>query len=138
MTNKDKSIQKLQNELANLKKQITRLKEADSAWRERQRDLEKSETKLQLFLKSTPARIINIDLNGNILYINHTTTRRAVREVLGKNVYDSLSPEEQKRLKQILSAVIKTGKKIQLMALLYINYQLMTTKETLLLIIFPI
>ena len=71
MANKDKSIQKLGSEIIDLKKQITRLKKAEAACREMQIDLKKSESKLQLLLKTTPARIVNIDLDGNILFINH-------------------------------------------------------------------
>ena len=87
------------------------MKMAEKACLEKQKNLESSEAKLQLLLETTPARIVNLDLNGNILYINHTTTRRTVKEVREKNVYDLLSPEEQKKLKQILRTVIKTGRK---------------------------
>jgi len=111
MTTTDKTIQRLRSEIIDLKNQIIQLKKSEKSCMTKQKELEKSAKKLELLLKTTPVRIINLDVKGNILYINHTRANRKVRDVLGKNVYDLLSPVEQKKLKQILKRVVKTGRK---------------------------
>jgi PAS domain S-box-containing protein len=111
MTHNNKSTLKLKSEIKTLKKQIQLLKNREAGCQKTLKALKSSEAKLQQLLKTTPARIANLDLDGNILFINHTTSKRPVREVLGKNVYDLIPPEEQKKLRQILKNVIKKGRK---------------------------
>lgn len=111
MISKEKTKRVLQSEMREQQRQINQFRKAEKDWESRREELEKSVSKLQLLIKTTPARIINLDLDGNILFINHTTTKRTVNEVTGKSVFDFLSPAEQKKLKQILNKVIKTGRR---------------------------
>ncbi|MFC2165268.1 PAS domain S-box protein, partial [Acidobacteriota bacterium] len=73
-------------------------------------ELKKSEEKRLLFLKSTPERMVNIDLKGKILYVNQASTRK-IEDLIGTDSFQYVIPEERKRLKQIIKYVVQAGKK---------------------------
>jgi len=110
MNSKDETIKQLRSELKDLRKQITLFKKVEIELQKTHDELKKSEEKRLLFLKSAPERILNIDLNGKILYINQAKTRRT-KDLIGTDAFQYAIPEERKKLKQIIKYLVQTGKK---------------------------
>jgi len=72
-----------------------------------------SEAKWQAITENSPDHIMMIDINGTILFINHTVAGLSVNEVIGKSVYDYVTPEQVPLMKEKYSTAIHTGKPVQ-------------------------
>ncbi len=70
----------------------------------------KFEINWRSLVENIPERIITLDRNGIILFINRTSPNRTVEEVIGKSVYSFLPTDEQKKLQKILYNLFETGK----------------------------
>jgi len=104
------TIQRLETKTRSLEKQIGRLKESLRTCQKTHKELKRSDAKLRLLFKTTPARIINTDLKGRILYLNYASTRN-VKDIIGKHINQFIVPEERKKIKQIMDFVTQSGKK---------------------------
>jgi len=110
MISKDGTIKQLRSEKRKLQAQISQYKKAELGLQKALDELKKSEKKRLLFLKSTPERILNIDLKGKILYINQSQTVRT-KDFLGTEIFQHVIPEERNKVKQIIKYVAQTGRK---------------------------
>ncbi|MFW9988580.1 MAG: PAS domain S-box protein [Candidatus Odinarchaeota archaeon] len=68
------------------------------------------EKKWRSLIEHSPERIITLDRNGIVLFINRTPPNMTVEEAIGKSVYNFLPTDEQKKLHKILHKVFETGK----------------------------
>ena len=109
MNSKDETIKQLRSEIKDLRKQITLFKMAEKDWVSKQKELLQSVAKLRLLLKTAPARVLNLDLAGNVLFINHTKTRHSINEVLGRNAYDFILKKDREKAKKNLGRALSTG-----------------------------
>jgi PAS domain S-box-containing protein len=69
-----------------------------------------SDVKWQSIFKNCPDIIICIDRDGRVLFINHTISGVPVEEVVGKKLYDFMSPENAKKAREAIEATFRTGK----------------------------
>jgi PAS domain S-box-containing protein len=84
---------------------ITKRKQAEEALRD-------SEEKWRAIVQNTPDIILNLDLDGKILFINHTESGYKIEDMIGKSVYGFIPPEQRRKTKESIKKVIKTGKPV--------------------------
>ena len=61
-------------------------------------------------LRQLPVTILIIDHAGTIKFINYTVSPLKISDVVGKTIYDYISPEEQSIARDALKQAISTGK----------------------------
>jgi PAS domain S-box-containing protein len=72
--------------------------------------VKESEVKWQSILQNCPDIIISIDRDGRVLFINHTISGIPVEHVIGKELYDFMSPEAVRKAREAIESAFKTGK----------------------------
>ncbi len=82
---------------------ITRRKRAEKA-------LLESESKWRSITENSPDRIMLLDRDANILFINHTIPGLSREQVIGTSFYDYALPECRKIIEECFKQVLKTGK----------------------------
>ncbi|MFX1376552.1 MAG: PAS domain S-box protein [Promethearchaeota archaeon] len=70
----------------------------------------KNELNWRSLVEHSPERIISLDRNGIILFINKTAPNRTVENLIGTSVYNLLPSDEKKKLHKILYEIFETGK----------------------------
>ncbi len=71
--------------------------------------LKKSEERWQFITKYTPDNIMELDLDGNILFINHTVPDLTVDEVIGKSIYQFVPEKFRGNMRETFSRVLSRG-----------------------------
>ncbi|MFC1651215.1 PAS domain S-box protein, partial [Candidatus Latescibacterota bacterium] len=71
--------------------------------------LRKSEERQRSILESSSDLIMRVDRKGTIKYINYVLSGFKKEEVIGRTIYDFLSPEFHKKIKSSLRRVFDTG-----------------------------
>ncbi|MBN1223334.1 MAG: PAS domain S-box protein [Candidatus Aminicenantes bacterium] len=110
MNNDGSEPNRLPAETKELRRRISRQKSASEKLKRDNTALRNELKKRQIFLKATPERVINVDLNGKILYINHTISEK-IRDVIGASLYKFFPAGERKIFKDLLNAVTRSGKR---------------------------
>ncbi|MFC1476054.1 PAS domain S-box protein [Candidatus Zixiibacteriota bacterium] len=91
------------NAIAVYARDITERKLADDALRE-------SEEKWRSLAETSPDHIMNLDLEGNILFVNHIDPEFSWDQVIGRPIYDFISAQYHRPVKNCLQRVRQTGK----------------------------
>ncbi|NHI92234.1 MAG: PAS domain S-box protein [Candidatus Lokiarchaeota archaeon] len=71
--------------------------------------LKKSEEKYRTLLETSPDHILITDLNGKIEYINRHPSDFELGTVIGKQIYEFISPEFHEDQKNVIMDVLETG-----------------------------
>src|SRR5665648_839612 len=93
MEDSEKIKERLINELARLRQQITKLKESEIKHKKTEEDLKRSQQEFASLFKSSPEALIYVDKKGKILDINAQFTKLfgyTLEEIKGKNVDSGL------------------------------------------------
>lgn len=64
-----------------------------------------NEEKWRSLIKFAPDYIIHVDLDGNIQYINRTPDQTSISEMMGRNVYELIMPNEKDNVEEIFNYV---------------------------------
>ena len=80
-----------------------------------------NEDKWRSLIKFAPDYVLHVDLDGNIQYINRTPSETSISEMMGRNVYDLIMPNERNKLKKIFEHVFES-KGIGRFESLFYNY----------------
>ncbi|HEC40359.1 MAG TPA: PAS domain S-box protein, partial [bacterium] len=72
--------------------------------------LKESEEKWRSITKYTPDNIMQLDLEGNILFINHTVPDLSIDDVIGKSIYQFVPEKFRENMKNTFARVLGTGK----------------------------
>ncbi|UCC61237.1 MAG: PAS domain S-box protein, partial [Dehalococcoidia bacterium] len=80
---------------------ITTRKQAEEA-------LKESEEKWRILVQSAPERVMMVDRDGTILYINRVSPGRAVDEVIGTKMYDYTLPKDKATVRKVLKSVFQS------------------------------
>lgn len=64
---------------------------------------------LQTILQSAPDRILQVDREGAIHFINNTITGYSPEQLIGRSMFEFTAPEDHARLRQVLEAVFTDG-----------------------------
>jgi len=78
--------------------------------KQREESLKESEGRWRSLVENAPEKILTVDRDGIILFINRTSPGRTVEGVLGTSVYNYLPPDVQDKTKQVLELVFQSGK----------------------------
>ena len=93
MEDSEKSKERLINELAKLRQQITKLKESEIKHKKTEEDLKRRQQEFASLFKSSPEALIYVDEKGKILDINAQFTKLfgyTLEEIKGKNADSGL------------------------------------------------
>ncbi len=71
--------------------------------------LKESEERWRSITNYTPDNIMQIDLDGNILFINHTVPDLSIDEVIGKPIYQFVPEKYRENVKKTFARVLSTG-----------------------------
>ena len=102
MRDDQKTKAELLQEVETLRKHVAELKQT-------QETLRKSEEKWRSLLKDTPDIVIIVDRDDTIRFINHTVPGIKEQGVIGKKVYDYISPEHHDTMREDLERIFQTG-----------------------------
>ncbi len=80
-----------------------------------------NEEKWRSLIKFAPDYVLHVDLDGNIQYINRTPNETSISEMMGRNIYGLITPNERNDLKKIFAQVYET-KNIGRFESLFYNY----------------
>ncbi len=72
--------------------------------------LRESEERWRSITKYTPDNIMQLDLEGNLLYINHTVPDLSIDEVIGKSIYQFVPEKFRENMKNTFARVLSTSK----------------------------
>ncbi|WP_291725732.1 PAS domain S-box protein [Bernardetia sp.] len=87
-----------------------------------------NEGKWRSLIKFAPDYVLHVDLDGNIQYINRTPKETSISEMMGRNVYGIITPNERGQLKKIFEQVYETKNIGRFESLIYnFNTQSRTT-----------
>ena len=109
MRDEDKTRDDLLAELADLRERFQRLARGEEASGAASR-----EPRLRTLLENSPDVITVLDLEMNVLYLNHTQPGLRLEDTLGKRSTDAMSPDERERFVSAFDAVLSTGLSQQL------------------------
>jgi len=112
MEDSEKSKERLINELAKLRQQITKLKESEIKRKKIEEDFEKSRQEFTSLFKNNPEALIYTDEKGNILDINPCFSALfgyTLEEIKGRNIDNGMitAPDKMKEAKKLTSEVLK-------------------------------
>lgn len=74
-----------------------------------EKKLKESEEKMRALVEYSPDFITRTDLDGKILYINHTPPNLSEEEILGESLFRFVKPEYQKIYREKFKKAIKRG-----------------------------
>jgi PAS domain S-box-containing protein len=72
--------------------------------------LRQSESRLRSVTDNAPGRLLTVDRDGVVTFINRVAPGHDVQEVIGKSMYLFIPPEEAKEVQRVLETVFQTGK----------------------------
>jgi len=74
--------------------------------------IKESEERWRSLVENIPEedRVLIVDKDGKILYVNRVQSNRSIHEILGKNALDFTEPKDRLKIKKILEAVFSSGK----------------------------
>ncbi len=98
-----KEEEELINEIGNKLKKIIEQKEAEQK-------LKESEEKWRSLTEYSSDNIMTVDLNYNILFINHTIPSVTREEIIGKSLFSYIPEEFQESAKECFRRVLESGK----------------------------
>ncbi len=81
-----------------------------------------NEEKWRSLIKFAPDYVLHVDLDGNIQYINRTPNETSISEMMGRNIYSIIIPNERQELKEIFNYVFES-RNIGRFESLFYNYQ---------------
>ena len=73
-------------------------------------ELNRYKERLENLTQNLPDLILNVDLNGTILFINPDHKRKNINEVVGTSIYDHMLPEDHEQTRTKIKKVFDTGK----------------------------
>ena len=113
MNDPKKIIRQLKSELGALHKEIEVLKEKGSSHDRIKEALRESEEMYQKVLKTSPNAVTVTDLEGNIIEVSQRTLElhgfKHPKELIGKNVFELVIPEDREKAFKNLNKTIKDG-----------------------------
>ena len=68
-----------------------------------------SEERWRSITQYTPDNIMELDLEGNIMYINHTVPDLSIDEVIGKSIYQFVPEKYRENMRNTFASVLSTG-----------------------------
>jgi len=98
----------INRDITNRKKAEQKLKESEERWRSIKK-LKESEERWRSITKYTPDNIMELDLDGNILFINRTVPDLTVDEVIGKSIYQFVPEKFRGNMRETFARVLSTG-----------------------------
>jgi len=112
MEDSEKSKERLINELAKLRQQITELKESEIKHKKTEEDLKRSQQEFASLFKNSPEALVYTDEKGNILDINPHFSALfgyTLDEIKGRNIDEGMitPPDKMKEAKKLTSEVLK-------------------------------
>jgi len=105
MRDNQKTKAELLQEVKTLRKRVTNLTKKKNA-------LRFSDQKCYSLLKKSPDIVMIVDRNGAIQFINHTVRSIKEKEVIGKKVYDFISPEHHDTVRKDLKRIFQSGQNV--------------------------
>ncbi len=73
-------------------------------------ELKTSKERLDCLIENLPDLVINVDLNGCILFINPQTKQEETDQIIGTSIYDYILPEDHDRIREKMAKVFDSGK----------------------------
>lgn len=70
---------------------------------------EQLQQRWQSLVENTPNIVLIVDRKGQILYLNRTTVRDSVDEIVGLSIYDFIYPEHHAEVRDVIARVFDTG-----------------------------
>jgi len=106
-------IEQLNSELALLHKEIKVLIEKENKHDHMEETLRESEELYRMLLRTSPDAVTVMDLEGKIIEVSHQTVKlhgfSRSEELVGKNVFELIAPEDRKRAGENLKKTILEG-----------------------------
>ncbi|MCG8334687.1 MAG: PAS domain S-box protein [Proteobacteria bacterium] len=72
-------------------------------------ELKSSRERLDRLIENLPDLVVNVDLNGCILFINPQTKQEETDEIIGTSIYDYILPEDHERIREKMALVFDSG-----------------------------
>lgn len=72
-------------------------------------ELKSSRERLDCLIDNLPDLVINVDLNGCILFINPQTKQEEIDQIIGTSIYDYILPEDHERIREKMALVFDSG-----------------------------
>ena len=85
------------------KKELSALRKAEEA-------LKESEKKWRLLAENVPDIIVSVDKEGRIQFINRAVTGFDTEGVIGRTIYEYISPDQHQIVRESITRVFQTGK----------------------------
>jgi PAS domain S-box-containing protein len=75
-------------------------------------ELKYTKERLESLVNNLPDLVINVDLNGYILFMNPRTQTENINQIIGTSIYDYILPEDHKRIRKKMAAVFDSGNEL--------------------------
>lgn|GEM_PF-1445167 len=74
------------------------------------RALQQTEAKWRSLVTNAPDTILTLDVDGTILYINHTVASVGIEDIIGSSIFQRMNQADVPKAKTMLTDVFRTGK----------------------------
>jgi len=115
MSNRDMTKEQLLDEVEKLRSRVAKLEGTVSTGNQVERNIQLSEDRFQSLVETSSDWIWEVDKNGIYTYVNpqvQNVLGYSANEILGKSLFDFISPDEIERIQKIFIEVIENKKQI--------------------------